>query len=561
MYIRAEGGGPAWRVWPAPEAVPPGVVREGVSYLFELRDSANALDADLLIDDVPLDALRSREPDVARWRWQPGFHAGTVEAILRLSGLGPQRFEITTDPDLRKLTRDDFDAMVREVLEDTFALFALSAFRKGIARQSGNRPPPLARLEFLRSRADAIVAAVEAIASAPRHYLRAEDVVVPAHRAARATGLEIIRSFRSGTVRAETVSPPRLPAALKGHLPANIRLRQRRNSVDIPEHRQIKACLRSWAAWIGGIAELLAKAAGDDDPELVSTSGRWAVRCRRIARRLSDAAAAGFMAEVGEGPPLLRMSSLFRNDPVYQRFYRLWQDMNLGLAALFGDFLQMPLARTYELYELWCFLRLLRAAAEEYGAREVDVSNLFLRDAGGGVTIAAGAINVPIGGDRVLCFQRQYREYWVEDSREGSFSRTMIPDVVLAGSGLGSAERRVIVLDAKYRINDSLNEALSSIHTYRDALVQEVGSDRTEDIVTAAYLLTPHVPAGLREDFKTTPVPGRLFHPEYRQRFRFGAVTLRPGMSGEELRTCLRTIVADAGTGGDPPPIAGGQQG
>jgi hypothetical protein len=243
------------------------------------------------------------------------------------------------------------------------------------------------------------------------------------------------------------------------------------------------------------------------------------------------------------------MSSLFRNDPVYQRFYRLWQDMNLGLAALFGDFLQMPLARTYDLYELWCFLRLLRAAVEEYGTTGIDLSNLFLSEAGGGVTIAAGAITVPIGGDRVLCFQRQYREYWVEDGREGSFSRTMIPDVVLAGTDLGGPERRVIVLDAKYRINDGLNNALNSIHTYRDALVKEVASGRTEGIVTAAYLLTPHVPAGLQSDFRATPVPGRLFHPEYREKFRLGAVTMRPGMSGEELQACLRTIVSDAGAG------------
>lgn len=549
LYIQAEGGGPAWQVWPVPDAVPPGAVREGASYLFELRDSDDALAADLLIDDAPVEALRSREPRNARWRWQPGFHAGVVEAVLRVPGIGTRRFEVTTDPDLRKLTRDDFDAMVREVLEDTFALFSLSAFRKGIARQPGNRPPPLARLEFLRSRAEAIVATVEAIARAPRHYLRAEDITVPAHRATRATGPEIIKSFRSGVIRTETVRPSRLPAALKGRLPAHITLRQRRNSVDIPEHRQIKACLHSWAAWLSGIAELLAKAGSTDDPETVTTAGSWSVRARRIARRLNDVAAAGFMTEVGEGPALLRMSSLFRNDPVYQRFYRLWQDMNLGLAALFGDFLQMPLARTYELYELWCFLRLLRAAVEEYGSSGVDLSNLFLSEAGGSVTIAAGAITVPIGGDRVLCFQRQYREYWVEDSREGSFSRTMVPDVVLAGKDLGGPERRVIVLDAKYRINDGLNDALNSIHTYRDALVQEVASGRTEGIVTAAYLLTPHVPAGLQTDFKATPVPGRLFHPEYREKFRFGAVTLRPGMSGEELRGCLRTIVADAGAG------------
>lgn len=549
LYIQAEAGGPAWQVWPILDAMPQGTVREAASYIFELRDSDDALAADLLIDDVPVEALRSREPRNARWRWQPGFHAGVVEAVLKAPSIGTRRFEVTTDPDLRKLTRDDFDSMVREVLEDTFALFSLSSFRKGIARQRSNQVPPLARLEFLRSRADAIVTSVEAIARAPRHYLRAEDIKIPAQRAIRATSSEIIKSFRSGVIRAETIKPSRLPAALKGFLPAKITLRQRSTSVDIREHRQIKACLRAWAAWLGSVAELLAKADVVGDPEITTTAGTWAVRTRRIARRLNDVSTAGFMAEVGEAPALLHMSSLFRNDPVYQRFFRLYQDMNLGLAALFGDFLQMPLARTFELYELWCFLRLLRAAIEEYGSTGVDLSNLFIGEASSGVIIAAGAITVPINGDVMLCFQRKYREYWAEDNREGSFSRTMIPDVVLAGKGLGGPERCVIVLDAKYRINSGLNDALNSIHTYRDALVEEEASGRTEGIVTAAYLLTPHVPAGLQSDFKVTPVPGRLFHPEYRKKFRFGAVTLRPGMSGEELKNCLRTIVADATTG------------
>lgn len=545
LFIRAESGGPAWQVWPLPDVVPAGTVREGGSYLFELRDSDDALAADLLIDDVPAEALRSRQPRVARWRWTPGFHAGVAEAVLRVPGAGMRRFEITTDPDLRKLTRDDFDAMVREVLEDTFALFSLSAFRKGIAAQLGNRPPPLARLEFLRSRADEISAAVAAIARAPRHFLRAEEVTIPAHRARRATGPEIIKSFRTGAIRTETVRPSRLPEALQGRLPAQITLRKRRNSVDIPEHRQIKACLKSWAAWLTGVADVLKRLAGTDDPEIVTTAGSWAIRTRHLARRLNDAAGAGFMVDVGEGPALLRMSSLFRNDPVYRRFYRLWQDMNLGLAALFGDFLQMPLARTYDLYELWCFLRLLRAAIDEYGPVGVDVGGLFTSEAAGGVTLAAGAAVVQIGGGNVLCFQREYREYWNASDGEGSYSRTMIPDLVLAGTGLGAPNRRVIVLDAKYRINDGLNDALNSIHTYRDALVREAATGKTEGIVTAAYLLTPHVPA-IGADYRGTALPGRLFHPAYRQKFRFGAVLLKPGMSAADLRQCLKTIVSDA---------------
>lgn len=545
LYIQSESRGPAWQVWPSQDVIPAGSVREASSYLFELRDSDDALAADLLIDDIPIEALRSRQPRVARWRWTPGFHAGSVEAALRLPGTGIRRFEITTDPDLRKLTRDDFDVMVREVLEDTFALFSLSAFRKGIARQSGNRPPPLARLEFLRSRAEEITKTISAINRSPRHFLRAEQITLPSHSAVRATGPEIIKSFRTGLIRTETNRPSRLPAALGGRLPAQITVRQRHNSVDIPEHRQIKACLRSWAAWLSGVADVLEKAGKTDDPEMLTTAASWAVRTRHIMRKLNDAASSGFMTEVSGGPAMLQMSSLFRNDPVYHRFYRLWQDMNLGLAALFGDFLQMPLAKTYELYELWCFLRLLRAAVEEYGPAGADLSGLFITDAAGGVTISAGSVIVPVGTGKVLCFQRQYREYWIEPGGAGSFSRTMVPDVVLAGTGLHGPEKQVIVLDAKYRINDGLNDALNSIHTYRDALVQEAGDGEVAGIVTAAYLLTPHIPA-LASDFKTTPVPGRLFHPQYREKFRFGAITLRPGMNGKELRKTLKAIVADA---------------
>ena len=545
LSIRRESDGAAWQVWPELQPIPPGAVREGASYLFVLEACDRAPDADLLIDDVSVEALRSRAAGTALWRWTPGFHAGVIEIQLRIPGNEPRKFEIITDPDIRKLTRDDFDVMVREVLEDTLALFSLSAFRKGVARQRGNRPPPLARLEYLRSRADMIVHTLELIARSPRHYLQSQEVTLPVHQARHATGPEIIRSFRSGAVRTETGTPSRLPQALGGRLPAQIKVRQRRNSVDLPEHRQIKACLIAWAAWLNSVADTLAKLKPPDDTEIRGTAAHWAIRTRQIARRLQNAARDGYMNEVGEGTAALQMTSLFRNDPLYLRFYRLWQDMNLGLAALFGDFLQMPLARTYELYELWCFLRLLRAAVQEYGSAGVDLSPLFLKDATGGVTLAAGAVSVMVGPARMLCFQRQYREYWTETDGQGSFSRTMVPDLVLIRNGDTETRNQVIVMDAKYRIDKGLNDALGSIHTYRDALVQEASGGEIESIVTAAYLLTPYVPE-LKNDFRKTPVPGRLFHPRYREKFRFGAVTLRPGMNKDDIRVALRNIVDDA---------------
>jgi hypothetical protein len=240
------------------------------------------------------------------------------------------------------------------------------------------------------------------------------------------------------------------------------------------------------------------------------------------------------------------LSALFRNDPSYRRFFRIWQDMQLGIAAVFGEFLNLPLARTFELYELWCFLRLVRAGAEEFGPAALDVRDLFVSDAAGGVTLATGAVTVPVGSGWKLCFQKQYREFWVEPECRGSYSRAMTPDIVAARDYVSPGEAgRLIVLDAKYRIDEALNDALSSIHTYRDALVQEAESGNVEGIVTAAYLLTPHVPV-LGAGYRDTPMPGRLFHPDYRTGFRFGAVTLRPGMTPAEISAALRLVVTDA---------------
>jgi hypothetical protein len=241
------------------------------------------------------------------------------------------------------------------------------------------------------------------------------------------------------------------------------------------------------------------------------------------------------------------LSSLFRRDPAYRRFFRLYQDINLGIAGVFGDFLQMPLARTFELYELWCFLRLVRAGAETWGPEGVKVTELFIAEAAGGVTIRTEAVTVPVGGGWKLCFQKQYREFWKEADGRGSYSRVMIPDVVVAKEegGDGTEPARLIVLDAKYRIEDGLPDALSSIHTYRDALVREADAGRIEGFVHAAYLLSPQIPA-TETGYRETPMPGRLFHPEYRHSFRFGAVTLRPGMTVAEIVTALKSVVADA---------------
>lgn len=532
----------AIRVWPDPEEAPAGLIQETQEHLFVLRGADGGAQAELFIDEVPLEALRAPRPDEAVWRWSPGFHAGAVECRLKLPA-SAHNFIVVTDPAERKLTREAFDLMVREILEDTFALFALSAFRTGVARGNEKRPPPIARLEFLRSRIELIARVVTAIDARPRRILRAEDEVTPAWRAARATAPEVLKSFRCGRLDRET-GPSRLPPALRGHLPAMIRRKVRRSSLDIPAHRQMKASLEVWARWLEGVAQVLA-AAAPADPEDGLAGRLWAARSRRMARQLRGLLALPLFEAVGPGKPRPDASAIWRSDPQYRRFAVIHRDMSRGIASVFGDFLQMPLARTFDLYELWAYLRLVRAAVDSFGTEGVDVSGLF--EAGSGITLASGQaiVRLPAAGF-ALCFQRRYREYWNEKLGRGSFSREMRPDVAI--EALEGLPERLIVLDAKYRIGAALNDALASAHMYRDALVAAGAEGPVRRIVGAAYLISP--------DSYTTPgewqdasMPGRLFHPTYRSEFRFGAVTLAPGMDADEIRLTLEAILEDAGGG------------
>lgn len=538
-------GAAGWRVWPDPEPIPAGKVQEARDHWFELRDATAPDSAQLFIDDLPLEALRSPDSKTARWRWPLGFYAGTAEARL-LPGNGSQySFEIIADPDARKLTRDDFDTMLREILEDTFALLSLSSFRRGLARGSGNQPPPLARLEFLRSRITELTKVIEAIDRNPRRVLRAEDTAVPYHKATRATGTEILKSFRTGRVLKESSVPSLLPPQLQSCLPQSIRKRSRRSSVDIQEHREIKACLGVWAQWMKAVSNRIADTVPDRE-DLARVRRLWIRRTRQLARQLDALGSLPMFSEVSDSAPRPNLTAIFRNDPRYRSFMRIYGDMNLGVANVFGDFLQVPIARTFDLYELWAFLRLLRAAAIRYTIPSLNLDSLFCHDSSG-VTLASGTlvISIPDAGF-ALCFQRQYQEYWLETGRRGSFSRPVRPDVAMEPLS-GSKWQRLIVLDAKYRINEDLNTALASIHMYRDALVHSGPGNGVEHVVSAAYLISPHVPA-LAEQWRDTSLPGRLFHPEYRGTFRFGAVTLRPGMPLVDVADTLGVILSDVGS-------------
>lgn len=541
----------AAQIWPSSGPLPQGFLCENREFIFELRGVTEPDSIDLFIDDLPATPLRCG-PGTARWSWFPGFYAGSIEVRLERTRIPFLQTNLTIDPDKAKLTREDFDLMVTQILEDTLALVSLSGFRFGIGRGVGGEVPPIARLEFLRSRLDEIVAVIHEICEQPVRILSAIEEVVPQHCLRRATRAELVRSFNRGGL---TPLPAHLPFAqrMQSLFPRKIIRNRKTVGLDIGEHRAIKSALVSWRSWLQATAGIL-DVAQSQDRNIDQARRHWADRCRSLARRIGSLLELPFFSEISDQHHPVTLTSVFRWVARYRRFFLLYRDINLGIANVQGDFLQMPLARTHDLYELWAFLRILRAAIKLFSLKGIDISTLFkVQSRSRAVTVGAENVEIPLTSKWALCFKRSFREYWLcsPPGQPGSFSRPMIPDVSLIAPPASEGAGNVIVLDAKYRIEMQLNEAIASLHMYRDAIVRDPGDEQPERAVIGAYVITPHVPGKETErgvgPWKDEKMPALLFHPRYRSTFKFGALTLRPGMTDEQVLTALEMICRDAG--------------
>ncbi|WP_081493054.1 DUF2357 domain-containing protein [Bradyrhizobium yuanmingense] len=512
------------------------LVQEFGEYLIDIEGISNPDLAELYFNDEKLIALRSPAPGVGRWIWSVAFYAGEAEFLLVPPAGRRRTIKIIVNPDTRKLERAQFDRMLSDIMDDSYALFALSGYRRGFAGARHLRPPPLAKLEYIRSRVSEIETSVKLISARPVRRIQKEQAVSLLGRARQLTGIDISRSLgrrRIGQIK----SAGHLPRALNGCYPIIVEQWKSVEDTDVREHREIKGTLLKWSTWLNLVARTLKSTAHDDD--LANERAKWVSRCRRLSARIERLAGIQPFSAVAPSFAGLTPSHVFFRRPGYRQFFRHATDMRNGIGSLGGTFLDLPLARTFELYELWVYLRLVRAALQLRGIASIDGEKVFAQP-DVGITLRGDQICVDIGAGAELCFQRTFLEYWKTDTGIGTFSRNVRPDISLQFD----EGEKIVVLDAKYRVGASLNEAITSIHTYRDAVVA-AKDDRFSRPVVAAYVVSPFK-ASIGEDWQSTAMPMRLFHPVYREKFKFGGISMAPGLSLAEVQDGLRRILDDA---------------
>lgn len=266
------------------------------------------------------------------------------------------------------------------------------------------------------------------------------------------------------------------------------------STLDTPEHRWLALQLSETRNRLEVIAGVL-------DREAMGTGGqrsgirRQAERAeighivRSIGHMLTTPAIAAASARPQSGPPSLTLLSA----PGYREAHQILTALRLAL-QLGGESLQYQSKDVHDLYEIWCFLRVVGIVADVTGA-SIATSGLIQHYRGGlRVGLRAGArsdVDVPDG--RRLLTVSYNRSY---PGQTG----TQKPDIVVRVREEGAPDL-VIVLDAKYRVDASSEyrssfgapgppiEAVNALHRYRDAIVtRRSGGESFRPVVRGAAL-------------------------------------------------------------------------
>lgn len=541
-----------FRLLPVVEHIPPGVITENSEVTFHLRGkSLDIFSTNLRVDGLELDRV-ALASDHLMWRWHIGFHAGLVEVDLRIPGRRAHVAEIVTDPVVAKMSRSDFTTMIGDILADTLALASITGHRIGVAR--GDRIFDLGRLHLIQYLFPRFVGAIEEIDRKP--WLRVDRVACerPLAMVRQASALEVSRSVGRRAIPVRQYGPAIAQTAkalgerMGGYLPARLRTSKAVTEFRRREHADILSMIRVWRSFLVRVyaaLERITRDAPESDPRI----DLWRRKVASMRHRLEDLSRLPLFDGITPTLGPISDSHLFRAVGPYRTAYRCFRSFLAGISDVVGDFLKLPLRKTYDLYELWCFLRLARAAAVDADPTSSSWRNAFKEVSGkAGLVREISGRPLDFGGFRLI-YQPLYREVWAERGpRVGSFSRVMQPDIAIAGS----LDAPIIVLDAKYRIENGLNDAIASIHTYRDALVERVGESPALEVrraVRAAFVLTPQVLGDGANDWQRSSTPAVFFRQGYRDTFRFGAITVRPGMTIPAAKSLLEELV-DLAKGG-----------
>lgn len=397
--------------------------------------------------------------------------------------------------------------------------------------------------QILRAVFDNYLKAANKIISVPHHKLMTEHVVLPQHKIKktdRATEKWLMKHqeyvrYADGKIQAEKA------LGVKKQI-----------TYDTTENRFVKFILKSTVEKLEEFLIRYQKPGFKTEEKVIADANEMIKEVRNIINNT-------FLHEVTEYSVAQSMSLVFVMAPGYRELYKHYILLQRSL-SINGDFFNLSMKDTAQLYEYWCFVKLFSLLKKEYKLKTPDIIKV---DTSGitvtlkqGKTSKARFVNSNTDEDIWLFYNPTETKTQTVNQR---------PDNVLELEKRGTEVSYKYVFDAKYRIEGNTDSSfypdnkpgpkvddINTMHRYRDSIVYENKKSKFtfEKTMFGAYILFPY------DDWKgysegehiingeSEPVKGHRFYRSI-DSVNIGGLPFLPG-STELVERLLSDLINDS---------------
>lgn len=447
---------------------------------------------------------------------------GKKSLVIRIE-VFPSKISYKEDyQDMLQDISNEISGAVLDFMRNTYQEFSIGCTQNTV---------PALFFEIIKRIFDKFQNAANTIISSPHHKLYVEHPVVPAHK---------VKKIDNQTIKWLQKHPQNVVPMLAGYSAIKAPTVKKQITYNTIENQFTKFILKSTVKKLRDFRDRYTRSTRKPESAVLDSVDSMTAVLNKFVN-------GSFLREVDDYKATQSMSLVFEMAPGYRELYKYYLMMQRGL-SVHGDVFRMSLKDTAQLYEYWCFIKLVTLMKRNYHLASSDV--IKVDNTGVTISLVKGKksevkfVNPRTGEMITLAYN---------PGEQNTQTVNQKPDNVLTLEKKGTDVPYMYVFDAKYRIENNPTDSfypdtkpgpkvddINTMHRYRDSIVYEnteASRFMFEKKMFGAYVLFPYDdPNGEYKDHR--------FYKSI-ETVNIGGLPFLPGTT-ELLENFLSELVADS---------------
>ena len=416
-----------------------------------------------------------------------GNNAGFSDIEIMQNGRKVLVIKIEVFPS--KITyKEDYQAMLEDISNEIYG--AILDFMRNTYQEfsigSENRSVSAIFFEIVKHLYQKFMNAANRIIAQPKHKLEINHPIVAAHK---------VKKTDKQSIKWLVKNPQNVAFANSKLVVEKAPAVQKLINYNTVENQFVKHIFKTVVSKLKDFKERYIKSTFKPENAVTECVDRMVVNISQICNM-------SFLKDVDDYKATQSMSLVFEMAPGYRELYKYYLMMLRGL-NINGDVFKLSLKDTAQLYEYWCFVKLVSLMKKNYKLASSDI--IKIDNSGVTITLVKGKksdirfINPRTGERLTLTYNPGEQDTQTVNQK---------PDNVLTLEKKGANIEYKYIFDAKYRIENNPTDPfypdenygpklsdINAMHRYRDAIVFEKKNPAKfmfERTMFGAYVLFPY---------------------------------------------------------------------